>query len=347
MPLPKKIKKYLPLEPKKTLLGRRYELAEMIEKDGTYLPKSLLHADLDRGFLDFVKEDLKLSLEGKTVPTVDKIITTQSWAQFNLTWDFQDLDKNASPPFITVVRNPEVKFGTNPALLYNIPNRKQYYYAVVPNWDGQRKGADIYKIPQPVPVDITFSVKLICNRMRELNKFNQIVLETFASRQAYRNIKGHYIPIVMSNISDESTMDVEKRKYYVQSYEFIMLGFLIDEEQFEVSPAISRQLTLLEVDLKTPKRRQKKEFPKNPDRFEINFDFSVDTISVTKKIDYKGDLTFLDKENVKNYDVYINNNFYGTDVSKIQINTNDTLRLEIVKENIGETAQLLFEMRLL
>mgnify|MGYP003353741890 CR=1 FL=1 len=34
----------------------------MINKDGTYLPKSLLHADLDRGFLDFVKEDLKMTI---------------------------------------------------------------------------------------------------------------------------------------------------------------------------------------------------------------------------------------------------------------------------------------------
>jgi hypothetical protein len=346
MPLPKKIKKYLPLEPKKTLLGRRYELAEMIEKDGTYLPKSLLHADLDRGFLDFVKEDLKLTLEGKSVPTVDKLITTQNWSQFTETWNFQDLDKNATPPFITVVRNPEVKLGSNPATVYNIPNRRQYYYAVVPNWDGQRKGADIYKIPQPVPVDITFSVKLICNRMRELNKFNQKVLETFASRQAYRNIKGHYIPIIMSNISDESIMDIEKRKYYVQSYEFIMMGFLIDEEQFEISPAISRQLTLLEVDLKTPKRRRKKEIPGNPDRFEINFSFP-DNLIITKKIDYTGDLKFLDKENVKNYDVYINDNFYGTDVSKIQINTNDILRIEITKELPAESSEIIFEMRLL
>ena len=52
MPLPKKIKKTIPLTPQKTLMGRREELLDKINKDGTYLPKSLLHADLDRGFLD-------------------------------------------------------------------------------------------------------------------------------------------------------------------------------------------------------------------------------------------------------------------------------------------------------
>jgi len=125
-----------------------------------------------------------------------------------------------------------------------------------------------------------------------------------------------------------------------------MMGFLIDEEQFEISPAISRQLTLLEVDLKTPKRRRKKEIPGNPDRFEINFSFP-DNLIITKKIDYTGDLKFLDKENVKNYDVYINDNFYGTDVSKIQINTNDILRIEITKELPAESSEIIFEMRLL
>ena len=57
MGLPTKIKKNLPLTTPKTLLPRRKELLEKINKDGTYLPKSILHADLDGGMLDFVKND--------------------------------------------------------------------------------------------------------------------------------------------------------------------------------------------------------------------------------------------------------------------------------------------------
>ena len=123
MPLPKKIKKYIPLTESKTLLPRRRELRDMIEVDGTFLPKSLLHADLDRGFLDFVRDELKLVVEGKTVPMVDILVTTQNWAQFVNTWDFQNIDSNIEPPFVTVIRTPEVKYGNNPAIVYNIPNR--------------------------------------------------------------------------------------------------------------------------------------------------------------------------------------------------------------------------------
>lgn len=118
----------------------------MIEQDGTFLPKSLLHADLDRGFLDFVRDDLKCVVEGKTIPMIDILITTQNWAQFTETWDFQNIDKNTEPPFITVIRTPEVKYGNNPAVVYNIPNRKLYFYMKVPTWDGNKNGYDIYKI---------------------------------------------------------------------------------------------------------------------------------------------------------------------------------------------------------
>ena len=66
MPLPKKIKKYIPLTESKTLLPRRQELVDKINKDGTYLPKSILHADLDKGFLEFVKDELKCVVEGSS-----------------------------------------------------------------------------------------------------------------------------------------------------------------------------------------------------------------------------------------------------------------------------------------
>ena len=329
MPLPKKIKKNIPLTESKTLLPRRYELLDKINKDGTFLPKSLLHADLDGGFLNFVKNDLQTIVTGKVVPVVDVIITTQNWAQFTETWDFQNIDKNTEPPFITIVRIPEVKFGTNPAVLYNIPNRKQYFYAQVPTWDGQRSGMDIYKIPQPVPVDITYSVKIICNRMRELNKFNQIILEKFASRQAYTEIKGHYIPIVMGNISDESVMDVEKRKYYIQNYEFTMLGFLIDEEEFEISPAITRLLQVYEFDNKSFSRGKKIESNNDANLMDVLFTVGNDTIS--QIFDYTVNISISTPTNVDSFDVYINNEYYGSDLYEIQINTNDKLKFTIVK----------------
>ena len=339
MPLPKKVIPTLPLVPQKTLSARREELLNYINKDGTYLPKSVLHADLDRGMLDFVKNELQVISEGEIIPMVDIIITTQNWSQYVETALFVDLDYNPSPPFITVVRQPEVKFGTNPSLQYTIPNRKQFYYASVPTWNGNEQGMDIYTIPQPVPVDINYSVKIICNRMRELNQLNKVIMQTFASRQAYTFIKGQYVPIILNNISDESQMSLDSRKYYIQNYDFTMLGYLIDEEEFEVKPAIARVAQLMELTGTGNTKRQK--YPKNPNEFLENYLFVVGNDTLSDMVAYTANLSFATSTNVESFDVYINGDFFGTDVQNIQITTNDVLRIDVVKidDNLESTIQ--------
>ena len=345
MPYPKQIKPTIDLVPPKTLSARREQLLEFINKDGTYLPKSVLHADLDLGMLEFVKTSLQTTVSGKDISVINKIITNQRWSQFTETWDFVDNDFNVQLPFITVVRKPEVKYGTNPSLQYTIPVRKQFYYATVPTWNGNQKGYDVYTIPQPVPVDIDYSVKILCNRMRELNTFNKNVLQTFSSRQAYTFIKGQYVPIVMNNISDESIIDVDKRNYYIQSYDFTMLGYLIDEEEFEVKPAISRTVQLLEA--KTSRGGRKKSYPKNPSLFPLTFNFSAGTTAYTENYKYTADLSFEGMENISSWDVYINDDFYGSDLTEIQLTSGNNLTLNITPTDPSSDSQIVYIARLI
>jgi hypothetical protein len=330
MALPKKIKKHLPLIPEKVGRERRQQMLDDITDHGTFLPKGVLHADLDLGMLDFVKEQLKLVVTEKLVPTVDKIITNQNWSQFTETWNFQDLDKNISLPFIATVRTPEVKYGTFQGGAANIPNRRQFFYYTVPTWDGQRKGADVYKIPQPIPVDITYNVKLFCNRMRELNEFNKIIMQTFTSKQAYTQIKGHYIPITMDGVADESAKEIGKRKYYISSYTFIMKGLLIDESEFQVSPAITRQVSLFETEDKVKTRKVEIE-PPRPNNFDLDLLFITGNTQLTEVFRYTVDLKTTELSNISSYDVYINSNFVGSDISIIQINDGDTLLVDVTK----------------
>jgi hypothetical protein len=325
-----KIKKHLPLIPTKVGVERRQELYEGIVEDGTYLPKGVLHADLDKGFLEFVKDRLKLVVDGKTVPTVDKIITTQSWSQFTETWKFQDLDKNVSLPFIITVRQPEVKYGKYQGGAANIPERLRFFYYSVPTWDGQRKGVDVYKIPQPVPVDITYNVKIFCNRMRELNEFNKILMQTFTSKQAYVKIKGHYMSMLLEDPTDESTKEIEKRKYYIQTYKITLRGFLLDEEEFQVSPGVTRQVTMFEVD-PINKSRKAKIQPPRPDNFDLDILFVSGNTQLSEVFRYTADIVVESTSNISTYSIFINGNFVGSDLEKIQINDGDTLVINVTK----------------
>ena len=51
----------------------------------------------------------------------------------------------------------------------------------------------------------------------------------------------------MDRIEDNSPIDqLDSRRFYMQTYSFTMLGFLIDDEEFEVKPAVSRMFLMNE-----------------------------------------------------------------------------------------------------
>ena len=224
----------------KQLTERRQELLDRITKSDSYLPDSILHDDLDLGMLEFVKDKFKVISDGEQIPVIPKILTIQRWGEFTNTWNFSDLDGNAKLPFIAVIRRPDVQPGTNPITQRTIPDRRTFYYASVPTWDGTQMGADVYKIPQPTAIDISYDVTIVCTQFRDLNKFNKTVLQKFSSRQAYTTVKGHYIPIILDSIEDNSPVELDTRRFYIQNYKFTLLGFIIDDEEFEVKPAVSR-----------------------------------------------------------------------------------------------------------
>ena len=269
MAIPKK-KNNIQIYQGKELTERRQEILNQITKSDTYLPDSILHDDLDLGMLDFVKENFKVISDGNPIPVIPKILTVQRWSQIMNTWEFSDEDNNMKLPFIGVIRKPDVQPGTNPMVQRTIPDRKTFHYATVPTWNGTQMGADVYKIPQPVAVDIGFEIIIVCQKFRDLNRFNKIVLQKFSARQSYTSVKGHYIPIVMDRVSDNSPIDsMDGRKFYMQTYDFTMLGFLIDEEEFEIKPAISRLFLMTEFVGTRP--MEKKFFNKTIETKTMNF----------------------------------------------------------------------------
>lgn len=248
MSLPKKRKNNINVYPGTQLNERRQELLDQITKSDSYLPDPILHDDLDMGMLEFVKNNLKVVSGGKEIPIYPKILTIQRWGEIANGWEFMDGDNNIKLPFVFIIRKPDPQPGTNPSVQRTIPDRKTFFYQSVSTWDGNRFGADVYKIPQPVAIDISYEVIVVCNKLRDLNRFNRIVLQKFASRQAYTVIKGHYIPIILDSNSDHSPIDkMDGRRFYLQNYDFTMLGLLIDEEEFEIKPAISKLLLFSEL----------------------------------------------------------------------------------------------------
>ena len=248
MGMPKGYRTNINIHPDKIGLEKREELLSAIMDKGTFLPRSVSIEDMDQEFLEFVNSDkgLGLTINGVKVPVI--FLTIQRWSEFSKTWQFSDKYKNIELPFITVVRKPDVQQGSNHDTLWTIPGNQTYTIMKVPTWDGVRAGVDLYKVPQPTHIDISYEVRLFTNRMKDLNKFNQKIQRTFQSRQFYINVNGHPMPLHLEGIGDESNIDdFEKRRFYVQLFDIDLLGYLLDEEDFEVIPTINRTMVTTEL----------------------------------------------------------------------------------------------------
>lgn len=228
---------------------KRQELLDNIANQGTFLPRGVSAEDMDSSVVEYFNSEdgLSITIDGEKVPVI--FLTIQRWIEFSKTWSFSDKYKNIKMPFITILRKPDIQQGQNQAGLWNIPGRRTYTYMKVPTWDGARKGVDLYKIPQPVSVDLTYEVRIFTTKMKDLNLFNTAIQLDFQSRQSYINVKGHPMPLHLESIGDESNIDdFENKRFYVQTFEVKLLGYLLDESQFEVIPTLNRAIVATEVD---------------------------------------------------------------------------------------------------
>ena len=229
---------------------RREEITEQIMDKNAYLPSGVLEEDIDREFVDTMSDEkgFKLTLAGEVVPV--HFIALQRWSEFLNKWQTADKYKDISLPFITVIRKIDIQQGENQAGLWNIPGDRTYSIYKVPTWDGIRKGIDLYKIPQPTSIDMLYEVRIFTTRMRDLNKFSRLIQKRFQSSQFYLNVKGHYMPLKLGTISDESVInDFENKKFFVQSFQMTLKGYILDPEDFEVQPTVNRVLVAMEVDV--------------------------------------------------------------------------------------------------
>jgi hypothetical protein len=138
-------------------------------------------------------------------------------------------------------------------------------------------------------------------------------------------------------------MDVDKRKYYVQSYEFLMMGFLIDENEFIVSPAINRVVQVFEADGIANAKRSKgrNEIPQTS---ELKLTFPSGTTSVTQTFNLSNSASLIGTTNIASFDVFISGDYYGSDLDTIQISTNDVITFTVIKVDNNLESTITYEL---
>jgi len=291
-------------------LERRQELLGGITQGGTYLPKPIDYSDIDRATVDFIEGDIELSIDGEKVPVY--FLSIQKWTEFTKTWGKSDEFKDLKMPFITIVRDPDIQPGNNQDGLFDVAGFPTFFYHKVPTFNNGREGFDIYKIPQPTSSDLTYHVRFFTNRMQELNKIQNKIQRTFKSRQFYVNVLGHPMPIILENVGDASKIDdIESRRYYGLDFEMVVNGYILNEDDFEVTPMVDRALLLIEGNsVPTIKPKIKKSIKKLENVTKINFDILFKYKSenfATIKLDEPITFNMVSGEhNLSTYDILVN-----------------------------------------
>lgn len=338
--LPKGFIKKMNISPTSEGVERRQEILNNIDRKGMFLPKGVSYEDMDKSFIDFANNDISLTLAGEKVPVV--ILTIQRWSEFAKTWQKSDKYKNIKLPFITIVRKPNIQSGTNQAGNWNIPGGRGYSYYKIPTFEGGRKGMDVYKIPQPTAVDITYDVRLFCGRMRDLNTLHNTIQKLFNSRQHYIYVNEHPMPLLLEEVNDESKIeDFENRRYYVQAFNIKLQGYILDENDFEVIPTVNR-LSVSEVVVEESPIKTQPFVTKNIDLTNNNLYYNVifkqmssNSFSFVNDVDIKV-TEIISINGLSNIEIKINgvSVFIGLSIDNpIFINNGDTVDITVVKNN--------------
>jgi hypothetical protein len=159
--------------------------------------------------------------------------------------------------FKTITRENNPQFGENQGGNYNIPGKRDYPMFCVPVLQENGEEAyDLYTMKQPLSVNFMYTVSIICNKYELLNKFNELIQYEFSALECYISPNDHPMPMVIESINDESEYSIDDRKYYAQTYNIKLMGYIIRKEDFKVTKIPSRFKITLNTDDKSKKYKK-------------------------------------------------------------------------------------------
>ena len=335
---------------------RRKNLVKRILENGTYFPREVGYKDIDKAFRDFVDHDLPISYDGKKVPTVS-LFSSQKIGEYSQTWQYIDDTGNILMNFKTVTRDPNPQKGTIYMGMFNIPGERRYTMFRVPvlNENGG-VSYDIYSMKQPYAVDFVYTVNLVTNKYELLNEFNELVQDKFKALQCYIFPNEHPMSMILSNVSDESEYAIDDRKFYSQSFQMTLRGYIIRKEDFQVEQLPSRVVLYSEGD-----RYSRKPGKPNVEAEEITDPCKVEQIddryyykTVQANIYFNGcekerefvtdfslTLTTFQTKNIYDFRFFINGELTDiTEAEGVEILEGDTVRILIEKERINRDSTM-------
>lgn len=295
-------------------------------------PKPLEYDDIDKAVFDFVDKQIDIVIDGELIPTYT-LYSNQRFSEYTQMWEHSDEFGNLYLNFKTVNRDKNPSFGGNQGELWNIPGQRKYTLLqreVLE--DNGTESYEIHTMKQPYAVDLSYTINFITTTVDNLNQFNQKINKLFAARQCYIRPNGHFIPMVIDEISDETTYSISDRKFYAQSVTIKLMAYIIEKDDFEVKKYPKRTNLSLNGD-KYKKNQPCVEIeeinnPLKNKTLNVNITFQPYHNKLEFEFDTDMNIEKIYTENVRNFRIMVNDTLYYTEKG-FKLHNEDNVRIQI------------------
>lgn len=295
-------------------------------------PKPLEYDDIDKAVFDFVDKQIDIVIDGALIPTYT-LYSNQRFSEYTQMWEHSDEFGNLYLNFKTVNRDKNPSFGKNQGELWNIPGQRKYTLLqreVLE--DNGTESYEIYTMKQPYAVDLSYTINFVTTTVDYLNQFNQKINKLFAARQYYIRPNGHFIPMVIDEISDETAYSISDRKFYVQSVTINLMAYIIENNDFEVKKYPKRtNLSLNGNQYQKNKPCVEIEEIDNPIKnktLNVNIKFPTYHNKIEFEFDTDMNVEKVYTENVRSIRIMVNDILYYTEKG-FKLHNEDSVRIQI------------------
>lgn len=295
-------------------------------------PKPLEYDDIDKAVFDFVDKQIDIVIDGELIPTYT-LYSNQRFSEYTQMWEHSDEFGNLYLNFKTVNRDKNPSFGGNQGELWNIPGQRKYTLLqreVLE--DNGTESYEIHTMKQPYAVDLSYTINFITTTVDNLNQFNQKINKLFAARQCYIRPNGHFIPMVIDEISDETTYSISDRKFYAQAVTIKLMAYIIEKDDFEIKKYPKRTNLSLSGD-KYKKNQPCVEIeeinnPLKNKTLNVNITFQPYHNKLEFEFDTDMNIEKIYTENVRNFRIMVNDTLYYTEKG-FKLHNEDNVRIQI------------------
>ena len=296
---------------------RHRSYPKTILQDAPIFPKPLEYEDIDNAMFNFVDEYIPMVIKGKSTPTFT-LYSNQRFSEYSQSWEHTDEDGNLLMNFKTISRENNPKPGENQGGYWNIPGNKRHTLLIRDVLeDNGEEVYEIYSMGQPFAVNLTYRISIITDLFENINAFNQKINDLFKARQCYIRPNGHFLPVTLEDINDNTEYTISERKFYNQTVTVKVMAYIISADDFKIEKKPKRIKLFMQGDVRRPKPEINIDEFFNDKIGHTEIELTIDFQAFHTKTNFDIDTDFIVERtelyNVRNYRLSVNDTPYYTD----------------------------------